>query len=79
MSSRWIRLTAVLFFLVGVLAWGLVRLGTVREVSDVLALVVEASEVSELSVSVPELEEAADMDDMMTVPRLKQYHYMENG
>jgi len=64
-SSRWMRFTAVLFFFVGVLAWGLGRLGTARDVSEVLGLVVDASEVSELNASV-ELLLAVDMDEDMT-------------
>jgi len=60
------RFTAVLFFFVGVLTWVFGRFGTARDVSVELAFVVEASDVSELSVSPPELEDAAvDMDEDM--------------
>jgi len=66
-SSRWMRFTAVLFFFVGVLTWVFGRFGTARDVSVELAFVVEASDVSELSVSPPELEDAAvDMDEDMS-------------
>jgi hypothetical protein len=63
------RFTAVLFFFVGVFACGLVgRFGTAREVSAVeLALVVDASDVSELRASVLELDDAAEMEDDMVV------------